>query len=139
MLRLFFDSSVLYAAVLSSSGAAYVLVQRAARDEVQLVISQDVIDEVERNLERKVPELVSVLTALLHETIFEVVSSPPQDEVRAAEEYVVQKDAFIVAAAKHAQVDYLVTFDRKHLIDPPEVAKRSGLRIVTPGDVLEEL
>ena len=139
MLRLFFDSSALYAAVLSPSGAAYAILQHAARDKVQVVISQDVIAEVERNLERKAPELASVLTTLLHETIFEVVSSPPQDEVWAAEEYVVQKDAFIVAAAKHAQVDYLVTFDRKHLIDPPEVAKRSGLKIVTPGDVLEKL
>ena len=139
MLRLFFDSSALYAAILSSSGAAYELIQRAAKGEVHLIISQDVVSEVERNLERKAPELVSVLNTLLYQTIFEVVARPTQEEVWAAEEYIVQKDAFIVAAAKNAQVDYLVTFDRKHLIDPPEVAELSGLKIVTPGDVLEQL
>ena len=31
------------------------------------------------------------------------------------------------------------TFDRKHLIDPPEVSARSGLLIGTPGDILNEL
>jgi hypothetical protein len=33
-------------------------------------------------------------------------------------------------------VDYLVTLNRRHFIDDPAVAARSGLRIGTPGDAL---
>ena len=49
------------------------------------------------------------------------------------------KDAPIVAAAIAAQVDYLVTYDRKHLLDPAEVTEKSGLRIVTPHVVVNLL
>lgn len=51
--------------------------------------------------------------------------------------YVAAKDAPIVAAAISARPDYLVTtYDRTHLLDPPEVAQRSGLTIVTPDVVV---
>ncbi|MFN3762764.1 MAG: hypothetical protein ACK4WK_06130 [Anaerolineae bacterium] len=33
-------------------------------------------------------------------------------------------------------MDYLVTLDRRHFLDDPEVSRRSGLRIGTPGDFL---
>jgi hypothetical protein len=52
---------------------------------------------------------------------------------------VVAKDAIIVAAALKTRVDYLATFDRKHLIDPPEVSERSGLAIVLPAEIVQVL
>ncbi len=45
-------------------------------------------------------------------------------------------DAPILAAAMKASIDYLVTHNRKHFLDDPNVAERSGLRIGTPGDAL---
>ena len=45
-------------------------------------------------------------------------------------------DIPIVLAAMDAGVDYLVTLNRRHFIDDPEVARKSGLRIGTPGDAL---
>ena len=35
-----------------------------------------------------------------------------------------------------AQSDYLVSFDRKHLLNPAAVAERSGLSIPTPDVVV---
>ena len=46
MIRIFMDSSTLFAAVLSSTGAARELVRLAANDEIHLVISEDVITEI---------------------------------------------------------------------------------------------
>ena len=34
-------------------------------------------------------------------------------------------------------MDYLVTFNRRHFIDDPNVATRSGLRIGTRGNALD--
>ncbi len=38
-----------------------------------------------------------------------------------------------MVAAMLSRVDYLVTHNRRHFIDGPGVAERSGLRIGTPG------
>jgi hypothetical protein len=42
----------------------------------------------------------------------------------------------IVVTAMQTKVDYLVTLSRRHFIDDPSVAARSGLRIGTPGNGL---
>jgi predicted nucleic acid-binding protein len=56
--------------------------------------------------------------------------------VAKAREIIHPKDASILMAAKNAQVDYLVTLNRKHFLDDPEVASRSGLRIGAPDEFL---
>ena len=98
MTRIFFDSSALFAAILSSRGAARELMRRHMRGELTLVISEDVIEETTRNLDRKAPEYVWVLERIIIDTHFEIVARPSWEQVREAEEYVEAKDAFIVAA-----------------------------------------
>jgi predicted nucleic acid-binding protein len=61
---------------------------------------------------------------------------PSVAEIAAAKEFIHPKDAPILAAAMSLEVDYLVTLNRKHFLDDPEVARKSGLRIGTPGDFL---
>jgi predicted nucleic acid-binding protein len=102
-----------------------------------MVVSQDVLTEVERNMQRKAPERVATYHALLGLIDLEIVADPSKEEVWVVEAYVVQKDAPIVAAAINAHPDYLVTYDRRHLLDPPEVAEKSGLNIVTPEVIVE--
>lgn len=133
------DSSALFAAVLSPTGAARELIRLCVEGEIGLVISGDVIAETARNVESKAPEMEPLFRQLLELVQFEVVADPSRRAVRLAEAYVAQKDAFIVAAAIDAGVDFLATFDRKHLIDPPEVSEQSGLNVRTPGDILQAL
>lgn len=45
-------------------------------------------------------------------------------------------DVGIVVAAMKADVDYLVTHNRRHFLDDPGVAEKSGLAIGSPGDAL---
>lgn len=130
------DSSALFAAILSSTGGARELIRLAIREEIKLVISEDVITETNRNIGRKAPKLLNNLKMFQRIISFEIVPSPTKEEVRIAEAYVAQKDAFIIAAAIGADVDYVATFDRKHLIDPPEVSRESRLNIDTPGNIL---
>ena len=54
-IRVFIDSSVLYAAALSATGPARELILRGIRGECDLVISPLVLEETERNLEDKAP------------------------------------------------------------------------------------
>jgi predicted nucleic acid-binding protein len=94
------------------------------------------LEEVQRNLSQKVPEKLGAFHRLMQLIDPIMVDDPMPAAVRAAEAYVAAKDAPIVAAAIAAQPDYLVTYDRKHLLEPPEVAQQSGLTIVTPDVVV---
>src|SRR5690606_26953160 len=109
------------------------------RDALTLIVSRDVLDETERNLRKKSPGKVPLLTTLIAVLEPEIIEELTPEEVAAAAEYTVQKDAPIVAAAIKARPDYLVTYDHKDLLDPPEVAEKSGLAIVRPEAVIRQL
>jgi predicted nucleic acid-binding protein len=69
----------------------------------------------------------------------EVVPYPPLEQVRRCEEIIHRKDAHILAAAIEAAPDYLVTLDATHFLKDPSVSQKSGLRIASPRDFLEEV
>lgn len=135
MIRAFIDSSVFFAACLSSRGASYEILQEGARGTVMLVISEDVREETERNITQKVPHVLTAFHQFLNAIPFDVVN-PTISDVAAAAIYTFFKDAPIVAAAKKAKVDYMTSLDRKHLIGVPTVSQGSGLNIVLPEELL---
>jgi putative PIN family toxin of toxin-antitoxin system len=136
MIRVFLDASVLFAAAYSRTGSSRDLCREAIRGDVQIVISQPVLEEVEANLTKKAPQALAAFHDLLGLIAIEVSATPTLEELQRAAAYIHLKDAPIVAAAVKAKVDYLVTWDRKHFMDAPMVAKRSGLRIVTPDELV---
>ena len=138
MIRAFLDTSVLYAAAYSETGASREILRQAIRGAVGLVISQLVLEEARRNLQAKAPEVLTDLDRLCEAVDFEIVR-PTVRDIKAAAQYIVPKDAPIVAAAKRAQVDFLVSLDRRHLVGQPDITQRSGLRIVLPDELLEEI
>ena len=139
MTRVFVDTSVFFAAFYSTTGAAHDLLRLAVRGKVELVLSSTVLEEVARNLQAKAPQRSVLFEVLMRTLEPEIAPDPSRDELLAVAEYVALKDAPIVAAALAADVDYLVTYDRKHLLDPEEVSEKSGLRIVTPNVVVDLL
>jgi len=66
-----------------------------------------------------------------------ILRDPPFEEVRQRQDWIGHPaDVPILVAEALAQVDFLATLNTRHFIDDPEVARRSGLRIGTPGDAL---
>ncbi len=139
MLRVFVDASVLFAALYSRKGYAHDLIILGARHRLTLLITAEILDEVERNILRKAPYLHAVFPDTRARFTSEIVASPSDKDKIEVATYVVQKDVHVIAAAIAAQPDYLVTYDRKHLLDVPEVTARSGLKIVTPDIVVKIL
>src|SRR5690349_12595258 len=138
MMRIFVDTSVLFSAIYSSTGFARELLQLSLDDQIKLIVSQDVLTEVEHNFEAKIPERINLWHRFLELLPLEIVADPSLEQVRLCEAYVAPKDAPIVAAAIIAKVDYLVTYDRKHLLAPKEVTVESGLTIVTPDKIVSQ-
>ncbi|MAS35619.1 MAG: DNA-binding protein [Anaerolineaceae bacterium] len=138
MIRAFIDASVLFAATYSPTGTARDLINLGLRQQIALVISPHVTEEVRRNLSNKYPERLPTFELILANANFEEIDKPTHEEVLQAADYTALKDAPIVAAAVKAKCSHLVTYDRKHLLDRPEVAEGSCLEIVTPADVLDQ-
>ena len=131
MKRFFSDSSVLFSAAYSRTGHARDLLTRALQRELVLVASQLVLKETRRNLADHAPGHTLILDYLLENIGFELVR-PTKRQVLAAAAIVALKDAPIVAAARRARVDALVTFDQKHLLGRAAIAKYVRAPVLTP-------
>lgn len=136
-INLFLDSSALIAGIVSAEGAARALLLLAEGGQISVTFSEQVLAETERAIARKVPLALSELRQAILASQAQIVRNPSPDEVSARLDLTSHPaDTPIVLAAMQAKVDYLVTLNRKHFIDDPEVVRKSGLKIGTPGDAL---
>jgi predicted nucleic acid-binding protein len=53
--------------------------------------------------------------------------------------WIVPKDAPILAATKAAQVDMLVSLDKKHILDHPKLETYINAPILTPAEAFQKL
>ena len=138
MTRIFLDASVIFSACYSSRGHSHDLILMAVRGEYDLVSSKLVVEEARRNLARTSEDYILFLDFVLENIPIEYVR-PTKRQVIAAASHVALKDAPIVAAAKRAKVDLLVTLDKKHLLGKPELTKYADAEIVTPQEAVIQL
>jgi uncharacterized protein len=138
MTRIFLDSSVLFSAAYSAKGHSRDLLIMAVRDEIVIVISQIVLQETRRSLSAYSLEAVYYFDRIIEAIPFEYIR-PTKRELIAAAKHVVLKDAPIIAAAKKAKVDSLVTLDKKHLLGKPELVAFTNIPIITPHEAVENL
>src|SRR5438874_1483312 len=101
------------AAALSESGTSHDLFAAARDGRLVLFASSYVLRETERNLYRKAPRGLRAFWDLRDQ--LELVD-PTIEVVAEVAGHIESKDAPIVAAAIAAQADYLVSYDRRHLL-----------------------
>jgi predicted nucleic acid-binding protein len=106
-------------------------------EKIRIIVSEQVIVEVERNIALKAPKTVPFARDLIRTAIIRIVRDPHYDKVRRYQHWINHPaDVPVLIAAVNAKVDFLVTISTRHFIDDPTVARRSGLSIGTPGDAL---
>jgi hypothetical protein len=133
----FLDASALFAGVISAVGAARALLLLSEAGAVSITVSEQVIAETERTLVRKAPAAVPFYREALRASRIQIIRDPSAAEVAAAHGmFAHEPDVPILVAALKGRTGFLVTLNRRHFIEDPEVARRSGLRIGTPGDAL---
>jgi predicted nucleic acid-binding protein len=137
MPRIFIDSSVLFSAAYSSKGHSRDLMMLGTAGSVKLFVSDFVLEETRRNLALKQPAL-KILERIIQVAQIEVVSASLQ-LVQEAMKVVVPKDAPILAAARNARVDMLVSLDKKHLLGHPELESYLNAPILTPAEAIKRL
>ena len=135
--NLFLDSSALFAGIASPTGAARALLLLGETGQVAITISEQVVAETERAVARKLPRALGEVRQAILACQAQIWRDPSPEEVAANLDLIGHAaDVPIVLAAMRAGVDFLVTLNRRHFIDDPGVARRSGLQIGTPEEAL---
>jgi predicted nucleic acid-binding protein len=136
-IKVFLDSSAVMAGVISSAGAARVLLVMSENGQIETFISEQVIVETERSIAKKVPQALPEFRQTLKDANLKVIQNPTPEEIEENLSLIADPDDVpILLAAMKAHVDYLATHNRKHFLNDPKVAEKAGLKIGTPGDVL---
>jgi len=135
--RTFVDSSVFFSAVLSAEGGSRLILKLGEAGVVCLLISPQVLLEVQGVVNRKTPELLPLVGLLLECSGVEVVTTASPDKVRLVQDLVGHPgDAQIVADAVQAQASFLVTLDKAHLLENSAIKGAVTPRIVSPSDFI---
>ena len=134
--RVFLDTSVLFAAVLSQTSGSRLILKLGESEAIKLWVGTRVLQEADAVLARKTAQN-KALFALLLDRARVSVGPEPDDTALARAGTVVDylPDARIVAAGLAADADYLASLDRKHLVGNPR-ASELPFPIGTPGDFL---
>jgi predicted nucleic acid-binding protein len=135
--KLFLDTSAFFAGLYSNTGGAHALLQLGEKGDLQLVISSDVVRELDVVMRRKLPEKLNFLLVALDTTIAHIEPTPASSWIESLLPLVnYQNDAIVLAAALAAQVDFFVTLDRQHFLDNEPLRAALPFPIGTPGDCL---
>ena len=144
--RLFLDSNVLTAGIVSTWGLDKAVLSLCAARIFRLVLAEAVRDEVEENLlirlsgletaeANRVVDDYARLIALMRP---EVVPYPGEDEVKAARQLIRHAaDVPVLLSAIASRPDWFLTHNTKHFT--PAVARRTGLRFATPVEFFRAL
>jgi predicted nucleic acid-binding protein len=134
--RVFLDTSVLFAAVLSETGGARLILKLGESGAVRLWVGPRVLQEADGVLARKAPASKGLFALLLDRSRV-AVGPPPDAAALALAQDVVDylPDAYILAEALVTGVHYLASLDRHHLVGNPS-ANKLPFPIGTPGDFL---
>ena len=136
-LRVFLNTSVLFAAMLSPTGGARKLFLLAEARILRLVVGPTVLKECDEVIQRKAPGSLPTLAQLLAAAQMETSAAPTRSQINAAQAHVrYPPDARVLAEAINAKPDWFVTHDKEHFL--MSHGKFNLLfEVGTPGDFIQ--
>ena len=141
--RLFLDSNVLTAGIVSTWGLDKAVLSLCAARICRLVLAEAVREEVEENLlirleSKEANQVLNDYTRLIALMKPERVPYPRQTEVQAARHLIRHAaDVPVLLSAIASRPDWFLTHNTKHFT--PAVARRTGLRFATPVEFFRAL
>jgi predicted nucleic acid-binding protein len=137
--RIFLDTSVIFAAVLSETGGARKIFRLGEAGVLQLIVGSNVLRECEQVVRRKAPASLPTLAHLLELGMVEVTTGSPDEFLEQAKAIVAyEPDAYVLAEAIGAEPDWFISHDKAHFLSANPGSSLT-IRIGTPGDLIEAL
>lgn len=136
--RLFLDTSALFAGIWPAEGGTRMLLRLGEAEAVQLLVSSQVLQEIEEVIRRKAAQYLPTLAVLIDQSRASLVPPAPDEVVKHCQGLILHaSDARILADAWQGGVDFLVTLDKAHFLDVIDLDRQLPFPIGTPGDCLE--
>ncbi|HLA04242.1 MAG TPA: PIN domain-containing protein [Patescibacteria group bacterium] len=133
MKSVFIDSSVLFTATNSPTGGSAKLFTLA---NIKLQVSPLVLTETERNVRSKLHSYQLQRFFKLVEKTQILNQKPDPDLIIKAKKVIAEKDAVILAEAKQAKCDFLVTLDKKDFLNEKVAIFLKPSIALTPKDLI---
>ncbi len=137
-MRVFFDASVIIAAILSQTGGSSLLLKYVKVGKISGITSQTVVDEV-LNKSIKLNKTKETLESFISQCGLVVRNKITSEDISPYLGLVDDEDAHVIAGAKLTKCSHLVTLDKKDLLNAQVKNNFSPLKIVSPKDLLEEI
>lgn len=138
MVKIYFDASVIIAAMLSSTGGSAKLMQFVRLGEIAGVTSQTAIEEVEKHTV-KIDKTLTEIRHFIQDNRIVVRKKISKTEEEPYQGLVEEEDIHIVAGAKLTKCDFLITLDKKHLLKDEVKKLVKPVKVVSPKEYLEKL
>jgi putative PIN family toxin of toxin-antitoxin system len=139
MIKVFIDTSVLFSAIYSSTGASAKLVSLVRLGYLFGITTQTVIKELEDNISKLKGMKIDDINNFISNNNILVYEEISQDEVLPFIGVVEEKDAHVVSGAILTESKYLLTLDKKHLDNSGIRKKVEKVKILSPKEMLQIL
>ena len=138
--RVFLDSNVILSGLFSDRGPPRIILDLLSLglSVISGVTGEFNIEEIERNLKKKMPAVLPKYRACLDLLNLEIIPRPSLGQIKPLRGHTAEKDLPVLASAIKAKADFLVTGDKKDF----GKARQKGtypFRIVTPSEFLQTI
>ncbi len=137
-MRVFFDASVIIAALLSSTGASSLLIKYVKAGRFTGVTSQTALNEVLHKTD-KIRKTKIEIKNFIAESGLLVIEEIDEDEIEHYKNRIDIEDAHLIAGANLSKCGYLVSLDKKHLLKDGIKKEFLPLKIVSTKELIEEI
>lgn len=137
----FIDANIFFAAVRSSKGGSYFIIELAKKKKVKVATVAHALAEAERNIAEKLGNRGLNLhyeNLLWIRPMIQSLASYPLGLEQKLAAALPEKDIPILLGAILSNADALITLDRKHLLENKKLhALKPDIPIMTPGDFIQ--
>lgn len=139
-MKVFFDTSVIIASLLSSTGGSRRIFKYIKTGLIVGITSQTVLDELmEEEKQKKLKKSKIELDQFIIQSGLLVRKRILPLELESYKNKVDVEDAHLISGAILTKCTHLVTLDRKHLLRQDIQQRFLPLQILSPKDLLEEI
>jgi len=140
VVRVFLDSNVVLSGLLSEKGAPRIFLDLLSLRLPFLIglTGRYNLIEIERNLKKKIPGLLSLFKVYLPKVNLKVIPLPRPEDVRGFSGRIAEKDTPVLISAIRSKADFLVTGDKRHFGKMKELGEYP-FQVVTPSEFIDSI
>lgn len=136
-LRVFIDSNIWFSAIYKKGNTSNLL-EKLTDKKFKVVISELVLEEIVRNVSKKLPKALPQTDKLLKTYPLTVVKNPPDTQIKQRSGLADKKDTPILGSAIIYKCHYFITGNIKDF-KAAKIKKEHGLKVLTAKEALKLL